>query len=71
MTNKEYFLMLAAAKAAKTAKKPRKYIGEENETVTLKDCHAANMKIAKLRAGQLSLSDFEVAAPDFNSVAVR
>lgn len=46
-----------------TTFKPKKYQGEEAQKVTLKDCHNANMTIAKLRAGQLDFSDVMVEAP--------
>ena len=43
--------------------KPKRYYGEEAERVTLKDCAAANMIIAKLRAGQITPASLVVEAP--------
>lgn len=43
--------------------KPKRYYGEEAQPVTLKDCQAAYMTIAKLRAGQIDFSDVMVEAP--------
>jgi hypothetical protein len=43
--------------------KAKRYYGEEAQRVTLKDCQAAHMTIAKLRAGQIDFSDIMVEAP--------
>ena len=45
------------------ATKQRRFYGEEAQRVSLKDCQAAYMTIAKLRAGQLDLSDIMEEAP--------
>lgn len=43
--------------------KPKHYYGEECERVTWRDCQAANMLTAKLRAGQVDPDSIVVAAP--------
>ena len=44
-------------------KQVRRYYGEEAQRVTLKDCQAAHMTIARLKAGQIRLEDLIVDAP--------
>ena len=53
-------------------KQEKRYHGEEAQRVTLKDCQAANMTIAKLRAGQIDFSDIMVDAPkNISAVVVK
>ena len=44
-------------------KQEKRYYGEEAERVNWKDCAAANMLIAKMKAGQFDPASLVVEAP--------
>ena len=44
-------------------KRTKRYYGEEAQRITWKEEQAANMTIAKLRAGQIDFSDVMVETP--------